>query len=597
MCGGRGQVKAGDVCREIVRCIAENENIVKVFHNRIYDERVLKNEGTRVLGVGHDTMLMHYCLDPRRPHGLKPLAAEIGEDISDEGEVKNWIKAARRVARLVVKRDGYFILDDEVCINAEEITFRHVPWPIMYKYALRDAKRTMMLFHVYRGPIKKKPFLGLYRMELELSTHVAVIETTGMCWDFDMSKRLLKMIARDAIRFRNKAFKIAKKKFNLLSAKDLKQILFNELGLTVMHYTDKGNPSLAKDHLVEYDHPIATQVLRYRMATKMDKYIHNFIRAAHYSGGSWIIRPTILQHGTLTGRWSIINPPLQTTPAMDTGRRSHYIVDIRKCFIPRRGYIFYLQDYSQIEIKIFVHFSGEPEMRAIIDRGGDVHSEMGVLLTGVQEDDPEFSHVRKMIKMVNFGLIFGATYKKMHEITHEPLEKIRRFVDDYHNRFRGVHRFMDKIISQASRDGFVEAYGGRRIPVSRNKAYRAVNYLIQGTAAMVLKQGVIDISNYVQDYDGHVVLSMHDEIISEMPEEADHVKHIRACTTILQRWDKTFSVPLRIDNAVSATSWSDEIKIGGLAAKAIHRSVDKAVRLRRVRRKKPIRMRDLRIIR
>ncbi len=596
-CQGRGVAKAGDLCRFIVRQIASNKSYIKVFHNRKYDERVLNNEGTRIEGTGHDTMLMHYCLDPRRPHGLKPLVAALGENVEDEVEVSNWFKWARRAATAAVKKEGYYILDGEIEIDPLLIDYRHVPWTIMRKYARKDAIRTMMLFFLYKSAVKKHPFIDVYRMEMKLMHHVRDIEGRGMCFDMDMAKRLLKMVSIDGRSFKKSAFKIAKKEFNILSTKQLGDILFNDLGLAVIARTDKGNPSLAKDHLVQYDHPLATQVLRYRMAVKMDRYIHNFIRGAYKDGRQWVIHPNILQHGTITGRWSIINPPLQTTPAMDTGRRSHYIVDIRKCFIPREDYLFYLQDYSQIEIKLFVEFSGDKEMRAIIDRGGDVHTEMGILLTGVKEDDPEFPHVRKMIKMVNFGLIFGATYKKMHEITHEPMDKIVRFVDDYHARFRGVREFMDKTIEKAGRTGYVETYGGRRIPVDRNRAYAAVNYLIQGTAAKVLKEGVIDINTYAQRNGGHTILSMHDEVITEMPLAANHVKHMRSMTKILEKWDDVFSVPLRVDNAVSATTWSDETKVENLRASTVHRSIDKALRLRDLRQRKAIPLRDLRIIR
>ena len=596
-CHGRGVAMSGTLVRAIVRRIVEDESRVKIMHHRTYDEKVLRNEGTLVVGTGHDTMLMHYCLDPRRPHGLKPLAQSLGEDISDQDAVDTWIKTTRRAALYEVKRRGYYTLDSKIELNPDLITYQHVPWKIMEEYARKDAERTMLLFFYYRKSLKKKPFIDLYRLEMALRKHVARIEAYGMRWDMPMSFRLLKIIKIDTAKFKASAFAIAKKDFNLLSPKQLGNILFNELGLAVLERTDKGNPSLAKDCLVKYDHPLATQVLRYRMAVKMDRYVRNFIRSAIQGPKGWIIHPNILQHGTITGRWSVIDPPLQTTPAMDTGRRSHYIVDIRKCFIPREGTIFYLQDYSQIEIKLFVHYSGDREMRGIVERGGDVHTEMGILLTGVQPDDPEFSHVRKMIKMVNFGLIFGAGKKKMGDITHEEQGKVDEFVDRYHERFTGVREFMDKTINQALKLGYVEAYGGRRIPVDANRAYASVNYLIQGTAAWILKRGIIDVNKYAMSVGGHTILSMHDEFITEMPEDSDHVKHLRTMTKRLEIWDKEFSVPLRIDNAITATSWSDEIKVENLRAKTIHRSLAEALRLRSVRRQKPLTLRSLRIIR
>jgi DNA polymerase-1 len=466
----------------------------------------------------------------------------------------------------------------------------------MEKYSTKDAERTQLLFHYYRKSVKKEPYLTVYKNEMNLMRTVRRIEAYGMRWDMAMSARLLRIVRKDRDKFRTEAFKLAKKEFNLLSHKQLAEIMFGDLGLRVLAYTEKGNPNLQKDELVKYDHPLLTQVLRYRMTVKMDAYIRKFLGSACWEKPYWVIHPSILQHGTMTGRWSVIDPPLQTTPALDTGRRSHYIIDIRRCFVPRKGRIFYMLDYSQIEIKLFVHFSGNPEMRAIIERGGDVHTEMGILLTGVKEDDPEFSHVRKMIKMVNFGLIFGAGVQKMHDITHEDRRKIEEFVDMYQRKFK-VKQFMDKIIEQAVRDGYIMTHEGRRIPVDSQRAYAAVNYLIQGTAAGVLKKGIIDCANYIYPKGGEILLSMHDEIIFEVPEEHDHVENLNELKKRLEVWDNVFSVPLRVDLALSASSWSEEFKVENASEKTIHRSLDKALRLRELRRSEAPKLRDLRVIR
>lgn len=558
-------------------------------------------------------MLISYALDPRRPHGLKELTQlKIGEGVGERDAVVEWIKRTHKDIVAECRNVGYYRICGRIEIDPTKIIWEekglkrrngweYVPWSVMGPYAEDDARKTIKLFFYFRKHVKKKPYITVYLKEKKLLPVVGKMEDTGMLWHMPMAYRLLKIINMDRNSFQKEAFKHAKKEFNILSGKQLANVLFSDLGMEIMEKTAKGNPSLDKDHLMLYDHPLATAVLRFRMAKKMDGYMRNFIRSARRESDGWVIHPNQLQHGTITGRFSIIDPPLQTTPAIDTGRRSHYIIDIRRCFVPRRNHILYFFDYSQIEIKLFAYFTQDPYLIGLIKEGRDFHGEVAAEVTGVKEGTDEFSHVRKMTKMVNFGIIFGAGEDKLVQITHEDRGKIHEFNERYHERLPSVREFMEKTIFEARRNGYIDTEFGRRIPVDGNRAYAAVNYRIQGTAADILKQAAIDSARYAETFGGKLLLTMHDETILEIPEGAEHTTHIHNLRTTLERWDSQFGLPINTDCAVGAVSWSDNdcVKVEGAKnyETAINRSITEALRIRDLRRADPPKLRDLRIIR
>jgi DNA polymerase-1 len=580
-----------------VRRIAKDRSYVKLFHHAKYDLQRCDLEDIDVQGPIHCTMLMCYVLDPRRPHGLKELSAKLGEDISDQSDMRTWIKEARRQATASIKAYGYYILDGKIEIDPGRIQMQHAPWDLVGEYAKKDAERTILLFYYAKRGIAKDPYRSLYLKEMKLMRITKAMEDRGMRWNMPMAYRLLKIINMDKNNFHKEGVRLAGHDFNMLSPKQIANVLFNEIGLAVAGWSDAGNPITDKDTLVTYDHPLVTQILRYRMARKMDGYMRNFIRSADKEGEDWVIHASLLQHGTITGRYSVTNPPLQTTPAMDTGRRSHYIVNIRKCFVPREGYLFYMLDFAQIEIKLFVHFSDEPEMRKIVEAGRDFHGEVATQVTGVPSSSKEFDHVRKLAKMVNFGLIYGAGLNKIIKITREEPGHVERFYHGYHRKFRGVRTFMDRIISKAGSDGAVTTPFGRRIPVDRHKAYKAVNYLIQGTAADVLKSGIIKAAGHFTGAHGFPIHTMHDEIIGEVPIQSRHYKQVNQLREDLESCGKQFSVPLNVDFAISATSWGDETKIKETNEQSVHRSVAQALWIRGVQEKEAPRLRELRLLR
>ncbi len=603
LCDGSGQATLENVWRWVVKRICEDASVVKLFHHRKFDEQRLNNEGIRIAGTAHDTMLMHYVLDSRRPHGLKELSqTRCGLDISDETEVLLWLSAARKAAATSIRRWGYYYLDGQIELNPDRIAYQHIPRSLVDSYARLDAERTQYLFAYARGPIQKKGYLDNYLMEMKLSKVVTKMEQIGMRWDMKMSYRLLDIIKRDAIDFKKETFKHAGREFNILSPKQLATILFGDLGIAVMARTAKGNPRTDKDNLVRYDHPLVTQVLRYRMVRKMDGFVRKYIRSTTREKEGWIIHANILQHGTITTRFSIVDPPLQTTPAMDTGRRSHYIVNIRKCFIPRRGKIVYLLDFSQIEIKLFAVFANEQAMLKAIASGRDIHAEVATEVTGIKpEDEREFAHCRKMAKMVNFALIFGAGESKIAQVLSYEVKNanydVMGFYDGYHRRFPGVRRFMEKVTRKARDDGYVTTDFGMRIPVDHDTPYKAVNYKIQGTAAGVLKRSIIAASKVAESYKGYTLHTMHDEIIFEMPEEIDHTKSLPEIVNSMEVWKSRFGIPLKVDKAITLTSWADETKVEDLRASTIRRSIAEALRVRDIPRSKADQIRDLRLVR
>lgn len=601
-CGGQGSAPEALLVDYVVDYIACLPNVVKVLHNAKFDRGMARKHKVRIPRPFHDTMLMHYVLDPRRSHALKELAEKkLGESIEDEAVMHQWIRNARRMATSSIRKFGFYILDDQVENNADRIAFSHVPWEIMELYARNDVLRTMGLFYYARGPIKaNKYYFDTYKLERKLLHTVSAMEQLGMRWDMAMAYRLLSIVKKDTKEFQRAAYREAHKEFNIASPKQLGEILFGDLGVAIMDKTAKGNPSTKKDHLVKYNHPLCTQVLRYRMTKKMDNFVRKCIKSTKREGPYWIIHSNILQIGTVTGRFSIIDPPLQTVPALDTGRMSSYLVNIRKCFIPRDGHLFHMFDYSQIEMKIFADDAQETNMINAINRGENIHKYVATEVTGVKPDDPEFPHCYKLAKVVDFLLIYGGGLNKLINTIHGDPEKTADFYNDYFERFPRIRPYMDGLVREARKTGVVMTRFGRRIPVNRDKAYKAVNYKIQGTAAGILKQALIDIhealpSLGIKEPPLH---SMHDEIILEPEEGLNHPTIIRRIKSIMEdRWKGVFAVPINIDIAVSASSWSDEVKVEATDDATINRSITEALRLRTLFREHPPETRDLRIIR
>lgn len=600
-CGGRGQAKARDVIRWIMACICSNASIAKIFHHAKFDWAKLENDGVKVSPTIHDTQLMHFVLDSRRPHGLKELSElRLKLDISDQAAVETWIYAARKAALASVKMFGSYILCDKIELNPDLIGYRHVPRPIIEHYGKQDVVRTQYLFHYAKKPIRKhKNYLNNYLMEMRLMPVSKSMEQRGMRWDMDLAYRLLKIVAKDEAMFKAEAYKHAKHEFNILSPKQICNILFNELGIEIIHRTKKGNPSTSRVSMASYDHPVIAQVNRYRMARKMDQTIRNFIRHAHKEDGIWVIHPHILQHGARTTRYSMTDPPLQTVAALDTGKISPYIVSLRKCFIPRDGYIFYLFDFSQIEMKLFAVLSEEPAMMDAVRHGRDLHDESTRILTGATPDSKDYMHNRKIVKTINFAVIYGAGPTKI-ELALRGLKGGMEFYHSFHKKFPGIHRFMNKTMEQARRDGYVDTAFGFRIPVERYSPHKGVNYIIQGTAAGVLKRATIRMHKALQKMHGKpgLVNTIHDEIIPEVPELWDHASTLPYLKGVMERgWEDKFTVPLRVDTAVSAISWGDELAVEKFDAKTIHRSIAEALRLRDLQREKPPSLGSLRILR
>lgn len=598
-CGGRGVASGEALVIWIIGRICSDPSIVKIFHHAKFDWQRAINDGITVNGTIHDTQLMHYVLDTRRPHGLKELAqTKLKLGIEDQDELIMWIKAARAAAYNSVIRYGYYLLDGKIELNPDVIFYRHAPREIIDRYAIEDVVRTQYLFHYAKAPIKKfKGYRNNYLMEMALMPVSKEMEQRGMRWDMDLAYRLLRIVKKDEAIFKEEAYKHAKHEFNILSPKQVCNILFNELNIEIIHRTKKGNPSTSRESMQAYDHPVISQINRYRMAKKMDQTIRSFIRYAHKEDNIWVIHPSILQHGARTGRYSMTNPPLQTVAALDTGKISPYIVSLRKCFIPRHGFIFYLFDFSQIEMKLFAVLSGEPDMMDAVKHGRDLHDESTRILTGAKPGDHEYMHNRKITKTINFAVIYGAGESKI-ELALRGLKGGIEFYHKFHKAFPGIREFMDETMSLARRQGYVETAFGMRIPVDRYAPHKGVNYIIQGTAAGVLKRATIRTAKELKKMGGFLVNTIHDEIIPEVPEGWDHastIPHLKA--TMEYGWEDKFGVPLRVDSAVSAISWGDELEVDLKNEKTIRGSVAEALRLRDLLRQKPYKMGDLRVLR
>ncbi|CAI2317100.1 DNA polymerase I [Vibrio parahaemolyticus] len=491
---------------EQLKPILEDDAQAKVGQNLKYDASVLARYGIEMKGIKYDTMLASYVYNSvGGKHDMDSLALRFLQHscISFEqiaGKGKN------------------------------QLTFNQIELEQASPYAAEDADVTLRLHNRLFANIEQNEKLkSVYEeIEMPLVPVLSRIERTGVLIDdMKLSAQSVEIAAR-LEELEQKAYEIAEQEFNMNSPKQLQAILFEKMGLPVVKKTPSGTPSTNEEVLQELalDYPLPKLILEYRGLAKLKStYTDKLPKMINPSTGR--VHTSYHQAVTATGRLSSTDPNLQNIPIRnEEGRR------IRQAFVAPAGYKILAVDYSQIELRIMAHLSGDQALLDAFRDGKDIHAATAAEIMGVSIDQVS-SEQRRRAKAVNFGLIYGMSAFGLAKQLGIPRGEAQAYMDKYFERYPGVMQYMEDTRSAAADKGYVETIFGRRLHLpeikSRNGMRRkaaeraAINAPMQGTAADIIKKAMLLVDQWIQEEgNGRVKLLMqvHDELVFEVEESS-----------------------------------------------------------------------------
>ncbi|HPQ95181.1 MAG: DNA polymerase I [Thiothrix sp.] len=519
--------------------LLEDENRLKVGQNLKYDRSVLLNHGITLRGIAHDTMLESYVLDSNARHDMDSMSLKHlnhttihFEDIAGKGK--------------------------------NQLTFDQITLEQAAPYAAEDADITLQLHRYFWPQLEaQERQRQLYQaVEIPLLSILSTIERNGVRVDAALLQQQGRELQERMETVTKQAYAAAGEVFNLASPKQIQAIFFDKLGLPVIRKTPKGQPSTAEDvleELSERGHELPTLILRHRSLAKLKStYTDKLPQQINSQTGR--VHTSYHQAVAATGRLSSTDPNLQNIPARTAeGRR------IRQAFVAPPGFKILAADYSQIELRIMAHLSGDRGLLAAFAAGQDIHRATAAEVFSTALDQVT-AEQRRAAKAVNFGLIYGmSAFGLARQLGVERMEA-QAYVDRYFARYPGVKAYMDNTREQARAQGFVETLFGRRLYLpdikARNAALRqyaertAINAPMQGSAADIIKKAMIAVDQWLQtgESDTKMIMQVHDELVFEIPEA--EIENTRHTISRLMAQAAELEVPLVVDTG-TGDNWDE----------------------------------------
>ena len=474
----------------------------KLGHNLKYDRNVLANHGIELAGIRHDTMLESYVLNSTASrHDLNTLSLKyLGHT---------------PVAYTDVAGKG-----------AAQVSFAEVPLEAAGPYAAEDADLALRLHQrLWPELTQAERLREVYEsIEIPLVPVLSRMERTGVLIDAEALHRQSEELAQRLRELEERAWQLAGEPFNLGSPKQLQEILFGRLGLPVLRKTPKGQPSTAEDVLQELavDYELPRVILEHRALSKLrGTYTSKLPKLIHPRTGR--VHTSYHQAVAATGRLSSSDPNLQNIPIRTPeGRR------IRQAFVAPPDWLILAADYSQIELRIMAHLSGDEGLLRAFREGLDIHRATAAEVFGVPPERIT-DEQRRAAKAINFGLIYGMSAFGLARQLGIDRSAAQAYVDRYFARYPGVRAYMERTRELARERGYVETLFGRRLYVpdirSRNSQRRqyaertAINAPMQGTAADIIKRAMIRVDAWLQESAAaRMIMQVHDELVFEVPE-------------------------------------------------------------------------------
>jgi DNA polymerase-1 len=488
---------------EALKPILENDRQLKIGQHIKFDSHILKNYGINIQGIKYDTMLESYVLDS--------------------------IATRHDLDSLALKYLGHqnITFQDIAGKGTKQISFNQIDIETAGKYAAEDADITLKL-HQHLFPLleKEKELKTVFEeIEMPLVPVLTEIERHGVCIDAQQLHKQSLEIAQKLQILENNTWELAGQSFNLSSPKQLQEVLFEKLQLPVISKTPKGQPSTAEDVLQELalEHELPRLILEHRSLSKLKStYTDKLPEQINIKTGR--IHTSYHQANTATGRLSSSDPNLQNIPIRtEEGRR------IRQAFIAPKDYVLMAADYSQIELRIMAHLSGEENLLHAFATNQDVHKITAAEVFNVSIEEITLEQ-RRAAKAINFGLIYGMSAFGLAKQLGISRHLAQNYVDQYFARYPNVKKYMEQTRQLAFEQGFVETILGRRLYVPEIRASNgqrrqaaertAINAPMQGTAADIIKKAMISVHRWIMESNLEIkmIMQVHDELVFEVKE-------------------------------------------------------------------------------
>ena len=525
---------------DALKPILESNDIIKVGQHIKYDKNVLANYDVTLNGIRFDTMLESYVLNSTaQRHDMDSLAlAYLGhktihfEDIAGKG--------------------------------AKQLTFNQIALEEAGPYAAEDADITLRLHNTIWAKLKEIPELKnlLIDVEVPLACVLSRMEQEGVLIDSQRLSQQSQDLAARIAELEKEVHEEAGEPFNLGSTKQLQHILFEKMSLPIIKKTPKGAPSTSEDVLQELalEYPLPKKIMEYRGLTKLkNTYTDKLPKMINHRTGR--VHTSYHQAITATGRLSSTDPNLQNIPIRnEEGRR------VRQAFVPRKGNKFVAADYSQIELRIMAHLSGDKGLLDAFAHGKDIHKATASEVFGVPLDEVT-TEQRRSAKAINFGLIYGMSAFGLAKQLNIPRNEAQKYMDLYFERYPGVLEYMDSTRESAKEKGYVETVFGRRLYLPDIKASNgarrkgaeraAINAPMQGTAADIIKMAMIKVDDWISKNaadDVTMMMQVHDELVFEIKEDKVD-SYVKTINTLMES-AATLNVPLVVEAGVGE-NWDE----------------------------------------
>ena len=524
---------------EKLRPLLESEKHEKIGQNLKYDRNVLANYRVELNGIAHDSMLQSYVLDSvATRHDMNSLAK-----------------------RYLGKTTTSY--EDVAGKGAKQVSFNEVPLEQAAAYAAEDADITLQLHQALWPKLAEEPGLrDIYtEIEVPLLSVIARMERNGVMVDTGMLMQQSGELEEQMTQTEQEAHHLAEQSFNIGSPKQIQEILYDKMQLPVLAKTPTGQPSTAESVLQELaaDHELPALILRHRELSKLKStYTDRLPEQVNPATGR--VHTSYHQAVTATGRLSSSDPNLQNIPVRTQAGRK-----IRQAFIAAPGNVLLAADYSQIELRIMAHLSGDAALLAAFAAGRDIHRATAAEVFGVGDADVSLEQ-RRAAKAINFGLIYGMSAFGLARQLGVERRAARQYMDKYFERYPAVKEHMEATRASARECGYVETVFKRRLYLphinSRNAARRqyaertAINAPMQGTAADIIKRAMIEIDKKLLRSEKNIrmIMQVHDELVFEVAqgEVVEYEQEIRR----LMSGAASLRVPLIVDTGTGA-DWDE----------------------------------------
>lgn len=559
----------------------ENIFITKVFHNAKFDVRMLEQIGIKVCGKVHDTMIAMHCLRTAEPSlGLKPLAERyLGIPTDDEDDLQKSTLKARREA----KKKGWMIANDETHgKNNAHADYWLADPALLRTYAVRDVERTMPLWLLLEEQLKEEGLWEVYLEEMKLFHVVYRMESRGVRVD---PKVLDSEIKRNQEILTGAGARIQRlcPGINVNSPKQMVEYLFVKKKYPIARYTCKCvpgqtcseknhglNPATGTEVLMGIEDPLCKLVVEFKTAEKaINGFFGRFKKLMVKEKDGYILHPDFHQVGPVTGRFSCREPNLQNV-ADPYGTRAPIPIPARMAFVPREGYEWWHFDYKQMELWLFSSpkIADEKKMLSVLLSGEDLPSSVAIEMGWKDqlENDKKIGRgvTRIRVKLMLYGIVYGIGANGLAFLNKIPYQEAKDDLRRFKQKYPNIDRYMEDTVRKAALHGYIQGPLGRRFQTSSNAAYKAANYIVQGSAAQVVKKAMIDSDAYLRKnkIDGHLIMTIHDELAFEIRKDQANMKNIVGLKNVMESYGKLFGIPkLPTDAERVRKNWMEKEEI------------------------------------